>query len=536
MPVQHVDYGVDAVARRKRDAKRAKADAAAYGAAVHEDPDLHRNAPRPSVECLYGLIGEIANTASDTTEANPFAVALNVIAYLSAGVGRGPYMAVGNTWHHARIFGLQVGRSAIGRKGDAVSIVHRIDAALRELDEEIAPQVHRGGLSSREGLAMLIHDGYKDGKNDVEPIHDKRLWVQEAEFANILAQGKRDGNTLSTALRDAWDGVSIKPATKTNRLWASNPHVSLSVAITPSELLSMMASRELTNGFANRFLEIWAERTKVLPFPKATPQDQIDKFAGRIKAILLHAGADRPVDRDSRQMKLTQGARERYAVLYVGELDDRRAGEKVNALLERRAPMLLRLAMLFALCDKSFDIDVHHVNAALAWIRYWVESVKYVFSSDLDEAGTDEVNADAEKIVAHLKAHGRTTRKQLTLECFQGHTSKAKIDAALDDLLAATPPRIVVETVPRPKATPGAPAKFYTLAANSANTANREHSRGLEDSSRGGELSELSGQTSGTVSTVRDTFATPSSEQTRAAIEGSLNSQSSRATSEKEIF
>lgn len=76
------------------------------------------------------------------------------------------------------------------------------------------------------------------------------LLVIESEFVNILHQGKRDGNTLSAALRNCWDGEPLKPATKTNRLWASHPHVGLLAAITPSELLSSIAGRDLTNGFA----------------------------------------------------------------------------------------------------------------------------------------------------------------------------------------------------------------------------------------------------------------------------------------------
>ena len=455
-------------------------------------PDLHRNAPRPDSACLYGLVGEVAQAGSDTTEANPFAVALNFIAYLSAAVGRGPYMPVGNTWHHARIFGQHVGRTGRGRKGDAVGIVHRIDKALRALDEHIAPQVHRGGLSSREGLVMLIHDGFTEGKNEVEPIHDKRLWVVESEFSNVLQQSKRDGNTLSAALRDVWDGVSLKPATKSNRVWASNPHIALSVAITPGELRALMASRELTNGFANRFVMIWAERTKVLPFPQATPQQTIDSLASKVLEVLKFAGADRYVDRDVKRMTLTPAAAKRYATLYTGELDDQSAGELVNALLERRAPVLLRLAMLFALTDLTLEIDTHHIEAALAWVHYWCDSAKFVFSNAVDEAGAEETNHTAARIVEYLSTKAKATRSQLTLECFQGHQSKTQIDAAIDELLSATPPRIVVETVPRAKSAPGSPTKFYSLAAKCANSAKREQWRGSGHDSPSCEVSETS--------------------------------------------
>jgi hypothetical protein len=349
-------------------------------AADDDGLDSHRNAPRPDPACLYGLVGDVARAGSDTTEANPYAIAANVIAFMGCSVGRGPYMPIGNTWHHARMFMLHIGRSGRGRKGDAVSLIGRIERALKALSKDATPQVHRGGLSSREGLVYLIHDGFKEGQTEVEPILDKRLLVIESEFANILHQGKREGNTLSAALRDCWDGVSMKPATKGSRLWATDPHIAMVGAVTPSELLGLMASRELTNGFANRFLMFWAERTKMLAFPRATRQEDVDALAVRVLAVLQFCQAERWADKDKMRVELSPDARKRYEVLYHSELNDNSAGERITALIERRAPMLLRLAMLFALCDLTTTVEVHHINAALAWVRYSVDSIKFVFA------------------------------------------------------------------------------------------------------------------------------------------------------------
>ena len=62
----------------------------------------HRNAPQPDPACLYGLIGDVARAGSDGTETNAYAIAANFMAYLSCAVGRGVYLPIGNTWHHAR--------------------------------------------------------------------------------------------------------------------------------------------------------------------------------------------------------------------------------------------------------------------------------------------------------------------------------------------------------------------------------------------------------------------------------------------------
>ncbi|ELQ4312157.1 TPA: DUF3987 domain-containing protein [Pseudomonas aeruginosa] len=425
----------------------------------------HRNAPDADPACLYGLIGDVARAGSEGTETNAVAIAANFMAYLSCAVGRGVYLPIGNTRHHARLFCLHIGRSGRGRKGDAVSLVLRIDQVLREMNEAFAPQVHRGGLSTREGLVALMHDGYRQGRQDVPAIEDKRLWVVESEFANVLHQGRRDGNTLSAALRDCWDGVDLKPATKSNRLYASDPHVCLSGAISPSELMGLMSARDLTNGFANRFLMIWAERSRMLPFPKETPQAVVEHLARRTLEVLAFVHADRHDEREHLRMELSPQAQWRYAQLYRGELNNGLGDGTVDALLERRAPMLLRLAMLMALTDLQIRIDTPHIDAAIAWIRHATASVRFVFVSAAEEAKLAQVLELSNRVLAFLRERGQATRSQISAECFRGKVPKARIDACLEHLLSATPPKVSVQWSERADGAPGAPLRVYRLVA-----------------------------------------------------------------------
>lgn len=498
-----------------------------------EDVDNHRNAPRPDPACLYGLVGEIAKAGSETTEANPYAVAASAIAYLACAVGRGPYMAVGNTWHHPRFFMLHVGRSGEGRKGDAVSLIKRIAHRVGEMSKDHAPQIHSGGLSSREGMVFLIHDAYMEGKEEIPAVLDKRLLVIESEFVNVLSQAKRDGNTLSAALRDCWDGVSLKPATKTNRMWATSPHVNLLCAITKAELVSSMASRDLTNGFANRFMPYWAERTRLLPFPKATPKEEVDRLAGKVIGVLRFCEAERWAENDNLRVELSPEAVKRWAELYKGELNDRSHGERINSLIERRAPMLLRLAMLFALTDCVKVVEVHHIDAALAWIRYSTESVKFIFGSAADEAEVAEVNDTASKIIQFITQNKRVTRWQISSECFKGHASKDRLDAALDELLSANPPRIVVEDVRSGK---GRPTKFYELPAKKAKYAKNEATSGFADDFELREVSEVTQNCEvspdGDTSQLRILREVKKPAENRASVDSSLTSHTSQPQKE----
>ena len=75
-----------------------------------------------------------------------------------------------------------------------------------------------------------------------------------------------------------------------------------------------------------------------------------------------------------------------YAHLYGGELIDDSGGERVTALLERRTPMLLRLAMLFALCDLQTQIDAQHIQAAIGWIRHGVAKFVFVKATDVADS------------------------------------------------------------------------------------------------------------------------------------------------------
>lgn len=427
-----------------------------------------RPPPVPDPACLYGLVGEVAREGSEGTETNPIAIAGNFIAYLSCAIGRMPYLAVGNTSHHARLFFLHVGRSGRGRKGDAVSLVTRIDEAVRARRPELAPQIHRGGLSTREGLAALIHDGYRSGQQEVPAITDKRLWVIESEFANVLQQSRRGGNTLSAALRDCWDGVDLKPATKTNRVHASDPHVCLSGAISPVELLALVQRRDLLNGFVNRFLMVWGERTRIEAFPRRAPRERVDALATQVIEVLDFTQPRTKERRETALMTLADGARRRYAQLYQAELNQELGSTLVDSLLERRAPILLRLAMVLALTDRQWLIQVEHIAAAEAWIRYATDSASFVLAGSEGLPSHPQIAWAAQRISAFLAAKGSASRRDLVVDCFGRHQPAALVDAAIAHLMDNAPADDRVEVQARSHAGPGRPATIYRLVRPSS--------------------------------------------------------------------
>jgi len=169
--------------------------------------------------------------------------------------------------------------------------------------------------------------------------------------------------------------------------------------------------------------------------------------------------------RDHLRMELSAQAQWRYAQLYRTELNEDQGSEVVNSMLERRAPMLLRLAMLFALTDLQTRVDVPHIDAAMAWIQYITASVRYVFVSAADDARMAQALELSNRVLAFLHDRGQATRSQISTECFRGKVPKSLIDDSLQCLLTSTPPKITVRQADRSDGAPGAPLRVYRLAA-----------------------------------------------------------------------
>ena len=502
-----------------------------------DGPDPNIPPPAPTEAMFYGLAGQVGKTAATHTEVNPVAATAAFLSYLSAQIGRDAYLSVGNTFHHASLFTCHIGRSGRGRKGDAVSLTHRIRSRVEEVHSLVPGQYHGGGLSTREGLALLIHDGYTQGKTEVPAIDDKRLWIVENEFANVLHQGKRDGNTLSAALRDAWDGMSIKPAIKSARIWATDPHIALHVAVTPGELRELMTTRELSNGFANRFLMLWAERSCIEPFPQPASKETVNELANQTAVVIQFAKGKYPSAKDTRPMSLSDAASELWAVTYR-RLIKEEATDTLTGLMERSAPYALRLAMLFALTDKRLTIEVHHLEAALAWIQYSRRSIRFVFTSTIELEKSEVDRENAGKILQFLKDKPEgATRKQINDECFLRHESAAKIDAAIKLLLAESPPKITAERSPRADGRPGRGAYRYKIFSCSYGE-HSEHSE-LRRTARPRatfddcELSEHSFSEQATDDLSSQSSQTAKTSETRTTSQSSQHSQSSHKEQRK---
>jgi Protein of unknown function (DUF3987) len=321
----------------------------------------HAGWPTLDEAAYHGIAGDTVKGIIPHTESDPVALLLQGLATAGNVIGRLPYYQVEGDRHRANLFAVLVGASAKGRKGTSLG---RIKSIVKVADETWCGDKIKSGLSSGEGFVYEVRDAvskYNIKKKCFEitdpGVADKRLMIVEPEFASALAAMERSGNTLSPNIRNAWDSYKLQSLTKNSPLSATDAHISIIGHITIDELRACLSRTDLANGFANRFLFALVRRSKKLPFGGDVTDSEILCLGERLKAAIDSA---KPVGR----VQMTDAARTKWAQIY-DELSEGKPG-LLGAVLARAEAQTIRLALIYALLDRTDRIDVPHLEAALA--------------------------------------------------------------------------------------------------------------------------------------------------------------------------
>jgi hypothetical protein len=397
------------------------------------EPDLPAETPWPeplAVEAFHGLAGEIVRTIEPTSEADPAALLVQTLVAFGNVVGRNAHFTVEGDRHHGNEFVVLVGRSSKARKGTSWGRIFRL---FEEVEPQWATERVQSGLSSGEGLIWAVRDPiqkrervkerdkaayYEEVESD-PGVADKRLLIYEPEFANVLKQTERQGNTLSAILRQAWDGTKIQTLVKNNPARATAAHIGLIGHVTADELRRYLTQTEAANGYANRHLWICADRSKLLPEGGKVDPATWNQLRNELANAIAFARAASEITRN-------EEARAIWHKVY-GPLSEGRPG-LAGALLARGEAHVMRLALLYALLDRSTVIEAPHLLAALALWEYVERSVYFVFGDSLG----DPVADDLLQLLRRCK--GGLTRNEIR-DYFQRNVSADRIGRALGLLL-----------------------------------------------------------------------------------------------------
>jgi hypothetical protein len=381
-----------------------------------------------------GLAGEFVREVEPHTEADPISLLLQYLIFFGNAVGRGPHYMVESDRHCAHLNVVLVGQTGKARKGTSANRVLHI---FRLADADWEADRVMGGLSSGEGLIKEVRD--PDG---VDPgTDDKRLLILEPELAGALTAMRRPGNILSRVVREAWDGTTLRTLVKNAPLRATGPHISIVGHITAEELRARLDSVSMANGLANRFLFACVRRARLLPNGGDLKEEVVQELARRTQEALVKA-------RQILRVTMTEAADDAWARGYETLSADRPG--LLGAILGRGEAQTIRLALAYALIDGSGQIDVEHLDAALAVWRYCEASAGQIFGGIIG----DRVEAVLLSALRRAGPNGMT-RTQIR-DLLGRHHQKGEIDRALAMLhLAGTAARVPSE------ANGGRPAELW---------------------------------------------------------------------------
>ena len=383
----------------------------------------------PSEYAFYGLAGGIVRRIEPHTEADPVAILIQTLVAFGSATGREAFAMVEASRHCGNLFVVLVGESSKARKGTSWNHVLRIFARS---DQTWRDDCIANGLASGEGLIWRVRDTIEETKPVREKgkytgayetvitdqgVTDKRLCVQEGEFANVLKVMAREGNTLSPVIRSAWDDGQLRSLTKNFPGKATDAHISIIGHITRGELRRLLTETESANGFANRFLWLAVRRSKCLPEGGKIEDESVNDLVMSLRKAIEFAKATGEVTR-------SEAARELWAKVYP-KLSEGKPG-LMGAITARAEAQVLRLSVIYALLDCSTTVCPEHLQAALALWSYCERSAHWIFVT-----ATGDPNAD--KILAALRSAGDKglTRTEILEDVCQRNLSSDAVNGVL---------------------------------------------------------------------------------------------------------
>ncbi len=415
--------------------------------------------PVLSEKALFGLAGDVVRKIEPHTEADNAALLIQFLAGFGSLIGKTAYFQVGADKHFTKINAVIVGASSRARKGTSESEIRRV---LVRVDESFLDCI-QNGLSSGEGLIYHVRDeqtakkpiktkgiitSYQDEIVD-EGAKEKRAFVIEPEFARVLQSMKREGNTLSSVIRQAWDTDRLHVMTK-NPVKATEAHVSIVGHITEIELIRNLDETESANGFANRFNWICARRSKYLPDGGNLAENDLNEIIRCLNEAVTFARQTERIKRDAEANNLWHREYKRLSDGYGGLL---------GSVTSRATAQVIRLACLYALLDCSDIIRLEHLKAALAVWQYCEDSAKYIFGMSSGDKVADEIFTALQSSEAGL------SKTEISNHFNRNRTAK-EIEAALQTLLELNRIEKVEEK------TQGRPREVFKVSANEINEIN----------------------------------------------------------------
>jgi hypothetical protein len=320
-----------------------------------------------------GLVG-LMEYFTDLGDAPFSSLLLASCVTMSALVGPQPSLR----WrgrNRAALFGVLVGDSNYGRKGQTLRLVERAFSQAEPLLREIT----RSGVASDVKLIDLLVES--------KTLTFGSMLIKQAELATVLTIAGREGTNMSAVLREIWDGDDVQThSRKSGSVIARDYHVAMIGATNPKDLVKHLTAEDLANGWANRFLWFWSEPPRPVEVPDMVDDTLSPSLAKHLSSCIEYGrslGKHGSLVPSSYTMTLEEDAAARLSALNAAV--DKKPRHWVDILRQRMPHHAARLAMVSALFERRAVITLDDVGFGEAMTDYAVRSTRAVFGTRVSD-------------------------------------------------------------------------------------------------------------------------------------------------------
>lgn len=368
----------------------------------------------PDLTAFAGRLGEMVGALSNGTDASNVGLLGCLIAVMGAMVPGQAYFHRNQT---SSPFIALVGESSIGRKGTAMNRV--LDATIEALGVLPVNRMLLDGINSGEGLVAALAR-----KQEAFPQEPTGGLIFEEEYATLIASRGREGSTLDSRMRVAFDGGSLSNRRSADQKVVRPPYwLPALVAITPSELQARVEAGSLQSGSTNRWLHLPVTRRLM------EPTNEPPVFPRKIREDLIAANREAA----ERRPDLAVDPDVRRTLSEYADFCSAESGGLAGDLTKRFAVIAFRIALVHALVERSTVVGTGHLTRALALTEYARRGIPWVFGDTIGDR-------DAALLYRHLEDRGRLSTSAITRHVIR---DPARRQSAIDELLRIRRARVV---------------------------------------------------------------------------------------------
>lgn len=314
--------------------------------------------------CMYGLASEVTKFIAEASEANPFFIYSNLLAFFGASLDSIPKLGLGNEKYQTpSLFFVIVGNTSSARKGTSYQDAFNVwKYVVNDFNKRVISGVNSGEVL----IDILAEDESLSGK----------LWY-EPELGRLLTSNKRQGSTGSHMIRNAWDGNKLESRAKSGSSMCESYHLSFIGHITPRELKDLISDTDYSSGFANRMIWLYGNKSQSLPLGKELDASLKEKYINELKQNLDFV-------KDIGYITLSDDAVETWKEWYLDK-DAKNEPFPFDDLSARGEAHVLRIAITTALLNGERNVSKECLNSAVNFWAYSKSCQKQIFSGSNSE-------------------------------------------------------------------------------------------------------------------------------------------------------